>query len=127
MKLEVFDPAMCCSTGVCGLAVDPTLPQFAADLEWLKSKGIGVERYNLAQQVGAFTANLAVKEALNSKGTKCLPMVLMDGEVKSEGAYPTREQLAALSPFRTSRARKSKGKPVIWSASAGSALRNDAT
>ena len=95
MKLEVFDPAMGCSTGVCGPAVDPALPQFAADLEWLKSKGIGVDRYNLAQQVAAFTANLAVKKALNSKGTKCLPMVLVDGEVKSEGAFPTRGQLAA--------------------------------
>ena len=94
-KVQVYDPAMCCSTGVCGPSIDPVLPQFAADLDWLKSKGIDVERYNLAQQVAAFAANPVVKQALNSKGTKCLPMVLVDGEVKSEGAYPTREQLAA--------------------------------
>ena len=93
-KVQVYDPAMCCSTGVCGPSVDPVLPQFAADLEWLKTKGIEVERYNLAQQVAAFAANSAVKLALNSKGTKCLPMVLVDGEVRSEGIYPTREQLA---------------------------------
>ena len=24
-KLEIFDPAMCCSTGVCGPSVDPEL------------------------------------------------------------------------------------------------------
>ena len=95
MKLEVFDPAMCCSTGVCGPSIDPVLPQFAGDLEWLKSKGVEVERYNLAQQVSAFTANALVRQTLNSKGTKCLPMVLVDGEVKSEGRYPTREDLAA--------------------------------
>lgn len=94
-KVQVFDPAMCCSTGVCGPSVDPVLPQFAADLEWLKSKSIDVERFNLAQQVAAFAANAVVKQALNSKGTKCLPMVLVDGVVKSEGMYPTREQLAA--------------------------------
>lgn len=93
-KVQVYDPAMCCSTGVCGPAVDPVLPQFAADLEWLKSKGIEVERFNLAQEVAAFAANPIVKQALNSKGTKCLPMVLVDGEVVSEGVYPTREQLA---------------------------------
>jgi arsenical resistance operon trans-acting repressor ArsD len=93
-KVQVYDPAMCCSTGVCGPSVDPVLPQFAADLEWLKCKGIDVERYNLAQQVAAFAANAVVKQALNSKGTRCLPMVLVDGEVKSEGAYPSREQLA---------------------------------
>lgn len=95
MKIEVFDPAMCCSTGVCGPSIGPVLPQFAADLEWLKSKGVEVERYNLAQQISAFTANPLVKQALNSEGTKCLPMVLVDGEVKSEGSYPTREDLAA--------------------------------
>jgi hypothetical protein len=27
-KMQVFDPAMCCSTGVCGPSVDPTLRAF---------------------------------------------------------------------------------------------------
>jgi hypothetical protein len=93
-KLQVFDPAMCCPTGVCGPSVDPALPRFAADLEWLKSKGIDVERHNLAQEVAAFTSNPIVKTALNSRGSKCLPLVLADGKIVSEGAYPTREQLA---------------------------------
>lgn len=95
MRIEVFDPAMCCSTGVCGLSVDPALPQFASDLEWLKLKGVEVARYNLSQQVAAFATNALVKEALNSKGTKCLPIVLVEGEIRSEGHYPTREELAA--------------------------------
>ncbi len=95
-KLQVFDPAMCCSTGVCGPSVDPTLPRFAADLEWLKSKGIEVERFNLAQQVAAFTANATVKQALNSSGTKCLPMLLLDGKVIASGGYPDRAQLAEM-------------------------------
>jgi hypothetical protein len=93
-KLQVYDPAMCCSTGVCGPSVDPVLPRFSADLEWLKSKGVAVERYNLAQDVAAFAANSTVKQALNSQGTKCLPMILVDGRVVSQSDYPTREQLA---------------------------------
>lgn len=93
-KIQVFDPAMCCSTGVCGPGVDPTLPQFAADLEWLKSKGVEVERFNLAQQVAAFTGNPKVKQALNSHGTTSLPMILVDGEVKASGGYPSRADLA---------------------------------
>jgi hypothetical protein len=96
-KLQVFDPAMCCSTGVCGPSVDPVLPRFAADLEWLKSKGVDVERYNLAQEIAAFTGNPTVKQALNSQGTKCLPIVLVDGQVVSESTYPTREQLAGFT------------------------------
>ena len=93
-KLQVYDPAMCCSTGVCGPSVDPVLPRFSADLEWLRSKGVEVERYNLAQDVAAFAANSTVKQSLNSQGTKCLPMVLVDGRVVSRSDYPTREQLA---------------------------------
>ena len=95
--LQVFDPAMCCSTGVCGPSVDPVLPRFSADLEWLRSKGVHVERFNLAQEIAAFTANAIVKAAINSKGTKCLPMVFVDGNIVSEGAYPTREQLAGFT------------------------------
>lgn len=97
MKLQVFDPAMCCSTGVCGPGVDPELARIAADLEWLKSKGVDVERCNLAQDVAAFAANSTVKQALNSQGTKCLPMILVDGRVVSQSAYPTREQLADIT------------------------------
>lgn len=97
IKVQVFDPAMCCSTGVCGPSVDPVLPRFAADLEWLKSKGAQVERYNLAQEVGAFTSNPIVKTTLNSQGTKCLPLVLVDGVIVSEAIYPTRKVLAGFA------------------------------
>ena len=96
-KLQVYDPAMCCSTGVCGPSVDPVLPRFSADLEWLKSKGVDIERFNLAQDLAAFSGNSTVKQALNSQGTKCLPMILVDGRVVSRGDYPTREQLAGFT------------------------------
>jgi hypothetical protein len=93
-RLEVFDPPMCCSTGVCGPGVDPALARFAADLEWLRRQGIAVERFNLAQQPGAFTTNPSVKAALAQSGTRCLPLILVDGEVVSAGTYPEREILA---------------------------------
>jgi len=96
IKLEVFDPAMCCSTGVCGPDIDPRLPRFAADLEWLKSKGIEVVRYNLAQEPGAFVANESVRMALQSQGSGILPLIILNGEIVSRNAYPVRAQLAAL-------------------------------
>lgn len=96
-KLQVFDPAMCCSTGVCGPSVDPALARFAADLEWLRRKGLQVERYNLAQEIAAFTGNPIVKGTLNAQGTKCLPLLLLDGKLVAEGAYPRREELARIA------------------------------
>lgn len=99
--IEVFDPALCCSTGVCGPSVDPALSQFAGDAEWLATQGVSVQRYNLAQQPGAFAEREIVREALNAKGEDCLPLILADGKVVSEGSYPDREQLAALAGLET--------------------------
>jgi AhpD family alkylhydroperoxidase len=95
VAVRVFDPAMCCSTGICGPSVDPQLVRFAADLDWLKSQGVAVERFNLSQQPGAFAEDAAVKSALETKGEAGLPLVKVNGEVKSSGLYPSREELAA--------------------------------
>lgn len=92
-KLEVFDPAMCCSTGVCGVDVDPVLVQFAADLKWLESQGVCVERHNLGQEPQAFAANPAVVKEMEA-GMDRLPVVLIDGRVVTTGLYPSRQQLA---------------------------------
>lgn len=94
MKVAVFDPAMCCSTGICGPSVDPQLVRFAADLDWLKANGATVERFNLSQQPGVFVDHPAVKQALDTKGEAALPVVVFDGQVKSTGIYPSRDQLA---------------------------------
>lgn len=93
--IHVFDPAMCCSTGICGPSVDAELVRFAADLDWLKSQGIAVERFNLSQQPAAFADDAAVKTALETKGEAGLPVIKVDGEIKSGGVYPSREELAA--------------------------------
>ena len=95
-KLEVFDPAMCCSTGVCGPNVDPALVQFSSDFLWVAGQGVHVERYNLAQQPQAFAANQAVKAALTEHGNACLPLILVDGAIVTKGRYPAREELAKL-------------------------------
>lgn len=92
--VQVFDPAMCCSTGVCGPSVDPKLVRFAADLDWLKSKGVSVERFNLAQQPAAFASNAQVKAALEASVEDALPLVMVDGKVQSTGRYPSRAELA---------------------------------
>jgi hypothetical protein len=95
-KLEVFDPAMCCSTGVCGPSVDPALPRFAADLEWLQAQGVVIERFNLSQEPAAFVARPAIREALSVQGNACLPLILVNNQIASRGEYLTRDALARL-------------------------------
>ncbi|MBK9240888.1 MAG: arsenite efflux transporter metallochaperone ArsD [Acidobacteria bacterium] len=108
--VRVFDPAMCCSTGVCGPSVDPDLARFSANLDWLKSQGVSVERFNLAQQPAMFADDDQVKGVLQAKGPQGLPIVMVNGEVKSTGVYPTRVDLAGWAGVE---AKVSLGKPII--------------
>ncbi|AEK59815.1 TPA: arsenite efflux transporter metallochaperone ArsD [Salmonella enterica] len=92
-KIEVFDPSLCCSTGVCGVEVDQALVTFAADVDWAKQNGAHIERYNLAQQPQMFAENATVKGFLQRSGQDALPLILVDGEVALAGRYPTRDEL----------------------------------
>ena len=87
---------MCCSTGGCGPEVDTKLVQFAADLDWLKSEGVIVQRHNLSQNPAAFVENAAVNAALAEKGEAALPVILINGKVATTGRYPERGELASL-------------------------------
>ena len=92
--IQVFDPALCCSTGVCGVDVDQELVGFSADVDWAKQNGVHIERFNLAQQPMAFAENPLVKGFLERSGEEALPLILVDGEVALAGRYPHRSELA---------------------------------
>ena len=90
--IQVNDPPMCCSTGICGTSVDPDLVNFAAMLAQLGQRGVHVERYNLAQTPIAFANNPVVKSLLETAGTEALPLIFWDSEVKLKGRYPTQTE-----------------------------------
>jgi hypothetical protein len=92
--IQVFDPALCCSTGVCGVDVDQALVSFSADVDWAKQNGAKIERFNLAQQPMAFAENPTVKGYLERSGQEALPLILVDGEVALAGRYPNRAELS---------------------------------
>ncbi len=94
MKLEVYDPPMCCSTGVCGPEVDPVLVAFAADLHWIGEQGIEVHRYNLGTNPQAFIENPVIATEIKASVER-LPIIAIDGQIISTGIYPTRDQMAA--------------------------------
>ncbi|MBA5638132.1 arsenite efflux transporter metallochaperone ArsD [Duganella sp. LX20W] len=91
--IQIFDPALCCSSGVCGVEVDQALVRFAADVDWAKTNGAQLERFNLSQQPMAFAENPTVKAFLERSGAEALPLILVDGEVALAGRYPNRTEL----------------------------------
>lgn len=94
-SVEVFDPAMCCATGICGPGVDPALLAMARDIRWLEAHGARVSRFGLSQEPQAFIANPRVQGLLQAFGDGALPAVLVNGEVLVHGRYPNREELVA--------------------------------
>jgi hypothetical protein len=90
--LKVFDPPMCCSTGVCGVTADTKLAQLAADLAYLKEQGVLVLRYNLRDDVKEFADHPKVLSEMGEEN-QYLPIFMINDQILSKATYPTREQL----------------------------------
>lgn len=99
--IHIFDPAMCCNTGVCGVEVDQALVNVAADIDWAKQNGAQITRFNLAQQPLAFAENPKVKAFLERSGQEALPLILVNDEVALAGRYPRRAELARWAGIST--------------------------
>ncbi|HEX5924017.1 MAG TPA: arsenite efflux transporter metallochaperone ArsD [Baekduia sp.] len=96
VRLELFEPAMCCSTGVCGPSVDQQLIDVREDLRWAEGQGAQVVRHNLSSDPDAFVANPKVTGLMQAFGEPALPVLVVDGDIMIHGRYPSRDDLAAL-------------------------------
>lgn len=94
--IEIYEPAMCCPTGLCGVSVDPELLRISTVIEALKKKGIKAERYNLSSAPMAFVHKKAIHDFMNKKGAEGLPVTTIDGAIVMEGRYPTNEEFFSL-------------------------------
>ena len=97
--LQVFEPAMCCSTGLCGTDLDPVLVQFAADLKSVAALGTDVSRFNLATNPDAFVNHPLVYQTITTEGMDVLPLILVDGVIVSRGRHPSLVEIAHLLQF----------------------------
>ena len=102
-KMKIYEPAMCCSTGVCGVGVDPELLRISTVLNNLSKIGVIVERYNLSNAPQEFIDNKEVNEFINSKGVDKLPVVVVDDKIVIEGRYPTNDEISKFLGVETSK------------------------
>lgn len=108
MKIVIYDPAMCCSSGLCGPGIDPVLVKMNDTVLALKKQGVKIERFNLAQQPKEFLANKTVADLLHKNGKKILPITIINGNVFRTGEYPSYEDLCkslGIEPMK-------EGKPI---------------
>ena len=101
-SIQVFDPPMCCSTGLCGTNIDTELIRVSAWLNQLRKRGVTVERQNLSQQPMAFAQHPTIKSLMDQQGIEVFPVVLIDGALHVQGRYPNpaeREALLQAAPL----------------------------
>jgi hypothetical protein len=98
MKIEIFEPNLCCSTGVCGPAPDKDLVNLNEMTQTAKKAGVTINRYAINQQPLAFTSNNVIREYIRENGTGNFPVTLIDGEIVKEKAYPSWEELRSRIP-----------------------------
>ncbi|MEW6714852.1 MAG: arsenite efflux transporter metallochaperone ArsD [Nitrospirota bacterium] len=108
MKIEIYDPAMCCSSGMCGPSIDPVLLKMNEAVLTLIKQGTEVGRYNLAQQPKEFLTNKTIADLLHKNGKKILPVTIVNGEVFRTGEYPSYEDLCEALKVEPMK----KGKPI---------------
>ncbi len=95
MKMAIYDPPLCCSSGVCGPTVDPALVKMNEAVHTLKKQGVEVERFNLAQQPREFVTNNTVAALLQKNGNQILPITFLNGELFKTGEYPSYQDLCS--------------------------------
>lgn len=95
-KMEIYDPALCCSTGVCGPGVDKNLLRVATLLSRLDKNGVKVERHNLTSDPKAYVDNQKVNKLLMDNGVDILPITMVEGEIVKTKEYPTNEEFVTL-------------------------------
>lgn len=94
--MQIFEPAMCCETGLCGVGVDPELLRISTVLNNLKNKGIIVQRFNLSNYPQEFINNAQINQLIMGDGVESLPAVVLDGKIVKTKGYPTNDEIAAL-------------------------------
>lgn len=95
-KLSIYDPAMCCPTGMCTVSIDPEFLRVATSLHTLRKTGIEIHRYNLSSMPEQFVNNKIVNDYLNQHGADVLPITLLDDEVVLTKRYPTNSEMTEM-------------------------------
>ena len=94
--MSIYESAMCCETGLCGVGVDKELLRISTALNTLKKNGITVKRFNLTNAPQEFINNITVNEFININGVDELPVIVVDGDIVITGRYPTNEEFSSL-------------------------------
>lgn len=98
MTLEIFEPSLCCESGVCGPEPDKVLIELQNTIQLLKKAGVETKRYAINQAPLVFVQNKLVSDFIKANGPGKLPIALLDSKIIKTEGYPTIDELKELIP-----------------------------
>lgn len=87
--VEIFDPPMCCPTGLCGPTLDQTLLDVSEMILALKAEQVIIERYQMTSHPHNFLNNTEVMGLVRERQMEALPITVVQGKVIKVGTYPS--------------------------------------
>lgn len=95
-KMQIYEPAMCCPTGLCGVGIDPELLRVSTVLASLEKNGVKVDRYNLTSFPQEFVNNIDINKRITDEGVEVLPIVVVDRKIVITKRYPRNDEFIKL-------------------------------
>ncbi|ALU26572.1 MULTISPECIES: arsenite efflux transporter metallochaperone ArsD [Myroides] len=93
-EVKIYDPALCCPTGLCGVNIDPELMRIAVVIESLKKKGILVERFNLRDNPQVYVDTKVVNDFIQKESIDNFPITTLNGVIVLTKSYPSNKQIS---------------------------------
>lgn len=93
-SVDLFDGQSCCGPAANSEEAARAVAQFVSHAAWFSEHGVAVRRLSISSDIAEFTQTPAVMELLLAKGMAGLPALVVDGELKCVGRYPTRTEIA---------------------------------
>jgi hypothetical protein len=94
--IAIYDPPMCCPTGLCGPALDETLLSVNEMMLTLQDAGVTFKRYQMTSHPQAFLSHAAVMKLVQKEQMAALPITTVNDRIVKVGAYPTLEEMRAV-------------------------------
>ncbi len=92
-RITIYEPNLCCASGVCGPNPDQALIRLQDTLEKIKAEGIETERFTITSNPRQFTQNPEVMKLMQEKQLEALPITAVDEKIIKVGSYPSLDEL----------------------------------
>ena len=93
LDVEIFDPPLCCPTGLCGPVLDTTLVDLSEAINMLQADGRTVVRHMMTADPQAFMRNREVYQLIRERQLAVLPITVVRGRIVKTDAYASLDEM----------------------------------